>query len=310
MPLRVRIPLLAAALAAVALAGCGLGPGPGTSDVRLRVTRDFGSVPLATARQRTVPGSETVMRLLERTQRVSTTYGGRFVQSIDGVAGSSGRRDWFYYVNGIEAPKGAAATDVHHGDRIWWDHHDWSITDSIPAVVGSFPEPFLHGIGGRRFPTALECASDVSKACSIVARELKAIGVPVAIQVIGGGSGQDSLALVVGTWSDLRDVTATDLIDRGPRTSGVYAQFVGPAGQVLELDDPKGDVVRTLRAGSGLIAALQQPSFNEPAWLVTGTDPAGVTAAAAALTPQRLRDHFALAVAGGRDMPLPVDPGR
>ena len=310
MPRRSRIPLLLAASAALSLAGCGLGPGPGTSDVHLTVTRDFGSVALAGETQKRVPGSETVMRLLERTQRVTTKYGGGFVESINGLSGSSDRRDWFFYVNGIEATKGAAATAVHHGDRIWWDRHDWSVTDTIPAVVGSFPEPFVHGIGGRRFPTALECASDVSRACAIVARELKAIGVPVAIQIIGGGSGQDSLALVVGTWADLHDVTATDLIDRGPRTSGVYAQFVGAAGQAIELDDPKGNVVQTLRAGSGLIAAVQQPSFNEPAWLVTGTDVAGVTAAASALTPERLRDHFALAVSGGRDTPLPVDPGR
>ena len=50
------------------------------------------------------------------------------------------------------AIQGAASTKVHPGDHIWWDRHDWSQTDHVPAVVGSFPEPFLNGLGGKRLP--------------------------------------------------------------------------------------------------------------------------------------------------------------
>jgi len=39
---------------------------------------------------------------------------------------------------------------------------------------------------------------------------------------------------------------------------------------------------------------------------LTGTDPAGVLAAARALTPQALHDHFALAVDGATHIPVPV----
>ncbi len=195
---------LAAAATTIAVAGCGLGPGPGTGDVSVTVTRNFGARQLAHTSQARVPGSETVMRMLERHFQVSTRYGGGFVQSIDGISGTPSRLDWFYYVNGVQAPKGAATTAVHHGDRIWWDLHDWSATNSVPAVVGSFPEPFLHGVGGRRLPTAIECAPDVAKACKAVGNELAALGVPVATQLIGTGSGTDSLAVVVGTWRDIR----------------------------------------------------------------------------------------------------------
>src|SRR5205807_6023073 len=142
------------------------------------------------------PGSETVMRMLERHFRVQTRYGGGFVQKIDGISGTPSHRDWFYYVNGVEAPRGAAFTAVHRGDRIWWDLHDWSSTESIPAVVGSFPEPFVHGVGGKRLPTTLECASDVKSACDRVAAALRAVGVPTASQVLGTGSGTDSLAVL------------------------------------------------------------------------------------------------------------------
>ena len=143
---------MAAAACAVVIAGCGLGPGPGTSNVTLTVTRAFGAIPVGGLTVSHVPGSETVMRMLERHFRVNTRYGGGFVESIAGRSGTSSRRDWFYYVNGVEAPMGAASTAVHRGDRIWWDLHDWSVTNSIPAVVGSFPEPFVHGTGGRRLP--------------------------------------------------------------------------------------------------------------------------------------------------------------
>jgi len=300
---RIRIALAAAVVAAGA-SGCGLGPGPGTADVTLTVTRDFGSGQVATITRSKVPGSETVMRMLERSLRVRTRYGGGFVESIDGFSGTADRRDWFYYVNGIEAPVGAASTVVHRGDRIWWDLHDWSATESIPAVVGSFPEPFVHGIGGRRLPTTLECADDVARACSQVTNALDADGVPVASQQLGTGSGSDSLGVVVGTWADVRDELVASLIQRGPSLSGVYARFAGPGE--LQLLDPRGRVVRALTAGAGLIAATAHYS-SEPIWLITGTDPTGVLAAARALTPARLRDHFALAVSGSSDMPLPLD---
>ncbi len=302
--------LAMAAASAVVLAGCGvgLGPGRGTSDVNVTVTRGFGSAAIASITKAKVPGSETVMRMLERSFRVQTRYGGGFVESIDGHTGDSARLDWFYYVNGIEAPQGAATTAVHQGDRIWWDLHDWSATDSVPAVVGSYPEPFVRGLGGKRFPTTLECATDVGTACKQVSADLNAIGVPVASQLLGTGSGQDTLGVLVGTWSDLRVALAGSLIEQGPKASGVYAKFGGPRQRSLELLNPSGAVVRTLTGNAGLIAATAQGT-STPTWLITGTDPAGVAAAAAAVTPARLRDHFALAVQGTTYIPIPLEAG-
>ena len=301
------IPLLviAVVLTAAITSGCGLGAGKGTSNVSLTVTRAFGSQSVGSITRNKVPGSETVMRMLQRSFKVTTRFGGGFVQSIDGIAGSASRRDWFYYVNGIEAKVGAASTAVHRGDRIWWDLHDWSATDSVPAVVGSFPEPFIHGVKGRRLPTTLECAPDVPDACKQVAAELKAVGVPVATQLLGTGSGTDSLAILVGTWGDLHGTFAGILIAHGPSASGVYARFNGTTGRSLQLLDPDGHASRTLGAGAGLVAATAQGS-SSPAWLVTGTDAAGVSAAAGALTPKRLSDHFALAVQGNTNLPVPL----
>ncbi len=113
-------------------------------------------------------------------------------------------------------------------------------------------------------------------ACNLVGARLHHVGVKAAPQVLGTGSGSDSLAVVVGTWNDLRGVIAAELIAAGPRHSGVYAQFVGRSGQELELDNPSGDVARTLHGSAGLIAATGEASLGQPTWFVTGkTDAAG-----------------------------------
>jgi hypothetical protein len=299
--------LLGACAFALALGGCGLGAGPGTSNVTITITRGFGSRQVGFATESSVPGGETVMRMLERKiPNVGLRYGGGFVESINGQTGGSSRLDWFYYVNGVLAPKGAAVTPLHQGDRVWWDLHDWTATDTVPAVVGSFPEPFQRGIGGQRLPTTLECGAGMSAACKVVENELDSAHVPVASQYIGTGSGPNTLGVVVGTWAELRAEVAAGLIDHGPSASGVYARFA-EQGRELLLLDPKGQVVRTLGAGAGLVAATAD-SQSAPTWLITGTDPAGVVAAARALNARTLHDHFALAVDGGTDLPVPLQP--
>jgi hypothetical protein len=305
MRCRIRIGLAALAVAA-ACGGCGFGAGPGTSAVHVTVTRGFGSRQIRALTVAHVAGSQTVMRMLERSFDVGTRDGGGFVESIDGRSGTSSETDWFYYVNGVQAKQGAATTAVHRGDRIWWDLHDWRATDSIPAVVGSYPEPFQHGVGGKRLPTTLECGANVSAACQRVTAALTAYKVPVSSQLIGTGSGPDTLGVVVGTWNEIQSEVAATLIAKGPGASGVYARFPSRDGTSMELLNPSGKVVRTLGAGSGLIAATADSS-SEPTWLITGTDAAGVTAAAAALTAQALRNHFALAVQGNQRLPLPLE---
>lgn len=303
----------AAALAAATLAGCGIGVGGNRTSKRVsvRVTTDFGSRAVGTRSLASFPSADTVMNFTKHFFTVTTSDGGGFVDSIDGHANHESRRiDWFYYVNGIEAPLGAAATSLHSGDHVWWDLHDWRATQDVPAVVGSYPEPFLSGSGGRSYPTVVTCGPGFTAACHAATRSLSDAGVKVSFQGLGTGSGSDSLALLVGTFDQLQGVIASELLKAGPGASGVYAQFVGDHGQVLEVDNAAGDVVGTYHGSVGLIAAIEQQGLNEPVWLVTGTDRAGVNAAAAALVPAKLADHFAVAVLpSGKILPLPLAPG-
>jgi hypothetical protein len=67
--------------------------------------------------------------------------------------------------------------------------------------------------------------------------------------------------------------------------------------------------VKTLGPGTGLVAAVNGNGGGNsnavPSWLITGTDAAGVAAAAKALTPATLAYRFALVVHGGTDYPVP-----
>ena len=110
---------------AVVLAGCGGSGGSAT----LKVTRDHGRHVLLKA---SVPAGLTAMQALQRKARVTTSYGGRFVVSVDGVA-SAPRRDWFYFVNGKLGDRSAAEVRLHDGDVEWWDYRRWSNPAELQA---------------------------------------------------------------------------------------------------------------------------------------------------------------------------------
>lgn len=249
------------------------------------------------------------MSLLVRNHSVHTRFGGAFVQSIDGSSGGQQHgepTDWFYYVNGVEAPKGAADTRVHAGDSVWWDLHNWSQTDDVPAVVGAFPQPFLDGIDGKRLPVRVECADVSGAPCKLVTGELRALGVPAAIAGVGVTDEPNTLRLVVGAWAQLRHAPSVQSIQRGPRASGVYARFSADGSTLIVLDSG-GRPTHTLAAGAGLIAATRATHQGAPVWIVSGTDAAGVQSAARAFNRSALHNRFAIALpAGGGALALPT----
>jgi hypothetical protein len=112
-----------ALLLVVFLAGCGGDGGTAT----LKVTRDRGQHVLLVAR---VPAGLTAMQALERKAEVRTSYGGRFVVAIDGVA-SGPHRDWFYFVNGVVGDRSAVEVRLRRGDTLWWDYRTWTNANAV-----------------------------------------------------------------------------------------------------------------------------------------------------------------------------------
>jgi hypothetical protein len=133
----------AAVLLALVLAGCG-GAGRAHGAATLWVTRDRGAHVVFAG---SVPAGLNGIQTVERKLKVTTRYGGRYVQSIDGIAGSLGaQRDWFFFVNGVEGGRSAAEVRVKAGDVLWWDYRHWTgATMDIPVVAGAYPHPFVDG---------------------------------------------------------------------------------------------------------------------------------------------------------------------
>jgi hypothetical protein len=334
-------------LAALAAAGCGLGPGADVGSVELTVTREFGAVAVL-QRSLKAKESDTVMRALEGNVDVDTRFGGGFVHSIEGVAEDErggDPYDWFFFVDGVESPVGAADVDLEGGgERIWWDFRNWSATDHVPAVVGTWPAPFVDGVAGRHYPVVLECAnqsrgslrtdadrkeprparSDAdrkeprpawSDACETAGRALEREGVELA-----SSSPDGAIRMLVGPWDRLRGDPAARLLEAGPGESGIYANFEAgvrpssPSGRgmtnakmdyALSALDEDGEPAGRLGPDAGLVAATSRYG-GPPVWLVTGATAAAVREAADALDAQHLRDHYAVAIEAGKATPLPV----
>lgn len=289
-------------LAALAAAGCGLGPGVGVGGVELTVTREFGSVPVL---ERSVEANEssTVMRVLEGNAKISTREGGGFVQAIEGTEEAhrgGDPYDWFFYVDGVESPVGAADYALKGSERIWWDYRDWAATDHVPAVVGSWPAPFTNGYGGKSHPVTVDCEGG-GGACATAREALRGEGVAVA-----GGSPSGAIRVLVGPWVRLRSDPAAALIEAGPGESGVFADFARRGGvEELQGLDPDGKVAVSFGSGAGLVAATRHYE-GPPVWIVTGATAAAVQAAAGLLDAKDLRDHYAVATVNGKETPLPV----
>ena len=293
---------------AAALGGCGVGPGEESDGgVELRVTRDFGHKQLATAKREGIRDGDTVMRFLQDERKVTTRFGGGFVQSIDGLSGSkAGERDWSYYVNGSWADRSAADYGLSRGDVVVWDYHRWTASQHIPAIVGAFPEPFRSGFEGKRWPARVECEDQAGDICREAKEKLSPVGVRAGAP-LGTTAGGEVIRVVVGTWPEVRQVKAAEAIEQGPRASGVYARF-DRSGRRLELLRGDGRAARTAPPGTGLVAATSQGG-RDVVWVITGNDEAGVRRAIAALDEKTLRGAFAVVTGPGGVEKLPVPEG-
>jgi hypothetical protein len=288
--------------AALAVAGCGLGPGADVGSVELTVTREFGAVPVL-RRSLEARESDTVMRALEANADVETRFGGGFVHSIEGVAeGEHGGDpyDWFFFVDGVESPVGAADVALKGDERVWWDYRDWSATNHVPAVVGSWPAPFVDGVAGKSYPVVLECDGG-GGACATARKALEAEGVKLS-----SGPAKGAIRMLVGPWGRLREDPAAQLLEAGPGESGIYASFEAGVRYGLIALGEDGEPARRFGPDAGLVGATSRYG-GPPVWLVTGGTAAAVREAADGLDAARLRDHYAVAIEAGKETPLPLE---
>lgn len=293
--------------------GAGIGPGQAEGEVDLTVTRDYGRTVVAGPSTRELKESDTVMSLVDEVAEVETGYGGRFVEAIDGVQSSGGvrTRDWFYFVNGVEAEVGAASLRPGPGDSIWWDFRDWTTAMYAGAVTGSYPAPLTGGLDGGRDEALFTCIAEDST-CRLVRSRLEDDGIDV--RGTSGATQGGQVEVVVGPIAQLERSQDGYGLGKGPRSSGVFARLEKPrsrsgAGLVKTLDE-RGEVTGSFGAGTGLVAAVRSQG-QAPVWLVTGTDERGVARASTVLEPEALERTYAVVVPPGQEeiVPVPTESG-
>jgi Domain of unknown function (DUF4430) len=177
-------------LLALAVAGCDGAREHGTAT--LWVTREDGANVVYAGQ---VGAGSDGIRTVEQKLKVTTRYGGRYLESVNGIAGSLGsQRDWFYFVNGVEGGQSAVDVKLRPGDVLWWDYRHWSgATMSVPVVLGAYPEPFLHGFDWVK-PGASVVSADHSLAKRIAAQVGGTVNAKTATNfiVVGGKLAPDT----------------------------------------------------------------------------------------------------------------------
>jgi hypothetical protein len=254
--------------------------------VRVIATVDFGASTIVDEWVAVHEGM-TALQALQVVSEVGTAYGGGFVQSIEGVGGSrESRTDWFYSVNGVLARRGSAGLVLREGDIIHWDYRRWGFRRNVSATLGCFPAFFLQGYGGEVRPTVVAHGHGFEDEASRIVAMLESSGVSnVRSQPLVGldGPTKEDANLIIVAGSDeplVQEVYANW------QKLGLFARL-NTAG--LEVFSAAGDAT-VVDGAAGLLQPLQNPwnpsgtgACENVALLVTGTDTAGVRAAATAL---------------------------
>lgn len=266
--------------------------------IQLWVTKDYGQ-DIVFSKAVPFKQGESIIDIIQRHVQVETAYGGSFVNGINGIISGytehklwgKKKMDWFYYVNGVTGNIGSATYQPGQGDVIWWDYHEWGSSLFIPAIVGAYPEPFIHGYQRKTAGVKIITATGKEEWGQQVKSALRKQGV----QNITLHSLSDDLidhrtqpTIVVGCWDEL-SANLEKLNARAPK-SGIFARF---ADEGLLILNEKGKTVAALPDSAGLVASTANGMGDSaPLWLVLGTDDAGLKQAIALLENDTSLNYF------------------
>ena len=255
----------------------------------------------------------SALEALKSVANVDTRHGGGFVQDINGLRSQygGGNSDWFLYVNGIQTKTGGAGYILAPADIQQWDFHNWGFHTFTPAIIGSFPEPFLHGYEGKVRRTLVVYEKEfVREAESVAAKLIEAgVGTVSTMEIDQLASNEKSSAnlILVGTMN----LELISELNKIGKRMGFFTRF-DEDGLVILNDE--GETSRRFFTGTGLIQATQNPwnpkgigACENVVWMVSGTDESGVKLAADTILnqPEELEYLFAAVVTQEEIMPVP-----
>lgn len=278
------------------------------ADVTLRVSRSCAATPLV---QRSLPAEGNVVALLRQGVRVDAGSGG-FVNAIEGIrsgAAEGRQEDWFYFINGVVAPVGAAQYRPAPGDHIWWDFHPWSDAFQVGALIGAFPQPFVGGYGGKASPTRILFTTGFDGEANAIASLLRGRGaasaVPKPLSMDESLDFESHALLLLGPWAALAAHKDVDALHRNADRTGCLVAFDAAGASGRDWSGRRG----VPRPSAGAILAVKAGArHGAAAWLVTGTDATETRAAADLLAthPESLVGLAGLMLVDGRLQPVPA----
>jgi len=285
-----------------------------SDSARVIVTRDFGREVIF-EKTLLVEAGMSAMDALKRVAGVETAYGGGFVKAINGISSEYGgadsrKKDWFFYINGIVSNLGARDCVLRGGDFEHWDFRDWSYQQLVPAVISSYPQPFLSGFRSEK-PTLVVYETLYREEAEALVSDLKQAGVarvsPLSdTELSGDAREQNNLIIVAGLQNSL-----ISELNKLQKKLGFY--WYAESGKVVVLDEC-GNPSSKHDRGCGLIQATQNPwnpdgigAGESAVWMITGTDEKSIKDAANVLIRDRneLGYAFAVLISEGLIMKIP-----
>ena len=254
------------------------------------------------------------MDALKSVADVETSYGGGFVESINGIkstynSGQGEPKDWFYYINGMLATVGALEYNMHPGDIMRWDFHDWSLDRITTCVVADYPEPFLHGYGGS-VPTVyvVDTGGYEAPSYSLIG-SLEEYGIDAkhrTADCLAQSEKKNGNLILIGDFnSEMISELNSDYDEMG--------WFFQYTNSEVRIHDSTGETIRVLDR-CGIIAAAQNP-WNEKGtwngenvvWVCTGVTKDDVGNAVILLVehPEALSNSFSVVIHGGEVFGVP-----
>jgi len=143
-----------------------------TISASIIITKNFGNYTIQQD-DITIPKGTSALEALKKVAKVETNYGGGFVSSINNLRSNypDKKFDWFYYVNGFLANKGAASYIINEGDLIRWDYHTWEFHHQS-AILADYPRQIINGYEGRASPTIILYENDFLNDALSIKRQL------------------------------------------------------------------------------------------------------------------------------------------
>ncbi len=255
--------------------------------------------------------NQSAMQILQEACNVKTVYGGALVTSIDGIgsAQADGKKNWFYYINGIMADVGARQYSPKPGDNIWWDFHSWDANTYISSVIGAYPQPFLSGYAGQRkeifilYTTSLAARAvelkDNLEELSVQKIELKLCNSRIINEK------NNKMFIIIGSWRDLNQHKAIWDIYRNYRKAGLFIKFEKDKLQIMDIN---GKIQKEFGKAAAIVGTKRGFGSDSVIWFIIGTDDDGVGAALDILInePEKIKFYSGAVVTSGEILNVPL----